>query len=346
MVRIFSRCGGLSLLVLGLLNITGMGWCGEEENSKPIPVAIVFENDLFAGEDGGYTSGVVLTLPSSWHGIKPGERANFFTDFIDNLSLIADSSKQRREPMSFGQLMFSPKDIKDEQLVVDDQPYAGLLFGRLVHEYQTRRRGEKFGVIVGIIGPSARAKQTQKIVHRITGSNDPQGWDYQLHDEAAVNIDYEHLWKIYESPSEAVAGGGSDFSTYLGASLGNLATEVDGGVIMRWGVNLSLMPCSVYKGGLGYMPDVGNGIKENWTLFLMAGAEFTYLGYSVFLDGNSWGEESHSVSRIPEQVSVFCGFGMGYERFRLNMFLLRGTDMFREQRHSTQYGSLTLGWVF
>lgn len=113
-----------------------MAWYGEEEGSKPIPVALVFENDLFVGEDGGYTSGVILTLPSSWHAVKRGKRANFFTDFIGNLSLIADSSKQRREPVSFGQFMFSPKDIND------DQPYAGLLFGRFVHEYQTRWRDE------------------------------------------------------------------------------------------------------------------------------------------------------------------------------------------------------------
>lgn len=324
-----------------------MAWCDELEDSSHEPIAFVFENDLFSGKDRGYTNGVILSILGAWHAMEGDKiRTDQFTAFVDGLSSIEDLGKQRRRPLTFGQMMVTPEDIQSEQLVVDDVPYAGMLFGRVNYEYRTDGQGEKFGLLLGIVGPSSRAEEVQKIVHKITGSSEPNGWDNQLHDEPAVNIDYEHMWKLYDSSAQSVDGYSADFSSYFGASLGNIITDVDTGVIIRWGLHLSPLPNSVYKGGTASVPDVGNDHQSVWSFFLMAGIELNYTAYTIFLDGNLWEEDSHSVTRVPEQASVFAGFGFAYQRFRLNMFMLRSTEIYTEQAGLSGYGSLTLAWVF
>jgi hypothetical protein len=306
---------------------------------------LVFENDLFSGQDRGYTNGVILSFLGAWHA-QNVEHRDQVTLFIDGLSSLDISSRDYRRPITFGQMMVTPDDIKTEVLVEDDLPYAGLLFGRINYEYRTDRRKEKFGLLIGIVGPSARAGEVQKIVHEVTGSNEPKGWDNQLHDEPAVNIDYEHIWKLYDSPSHSAAGYSTDFSSYVGVSLGNIVTDVDTGFIARWGLNLSPMPNSVYKGGTASVPDVGNDPQSEWSFFVMAGVELNYTAYTIFLDGNLWEDDTHSVHRVAEQASLFARLGLAYDRFRLNMFMLRGTEQYTEQNGNSGYGSLTVGWVF
>ncbi len=317
------------------------------EKTSHEPITFVFENDLFAGTDRGYTNGVILSFAGGWQNLQEeNERPNPFTSFIDSLSLVNAPNKERRHPITFGQVMVTPENIEVEQLIVDDVPYAGLLFGKINYEYRTERRGDKFGLLLGVIGPSSRAEETQKFVHKITDSTEPKGWDNQLHDEPAFNIDYEHMWKLYDTSADNVGGYSTDFSTYMGVSLGNIMTDIDSGLIARWGLNLSPLPNSVYKGGIGAVPDVDNSPNAEWSFYLMAGMEVSYMAYTVFLDGNTWEDDTHSVDRVPEQASIFWGFGCAYDRFRLNMFMLRGTEKYTDQNEHTRYGSVTVGWVF
>lgn len=319
-------------------------WGAEKPQRHFEPITFVFENDLFSGQDRGYTNGAILTIFGGWQEMRTVEVAeqDRFTTWIDTLCRLDDPARLRRRPLSFGQVMVTPEDIEEKALIVNDLPYAGLLFGRVDYEYQTADQGEKFGLLLGVVGPSARAGDVQKIVHEIVRSAEPQGWDNQLHDEPAINIGYERMWKLYDDGGAAYAW---DFCGYLGLSLGNVRTEMGGGLIGRWGLNLSPLPNAVYKGGISSVPDIGNDRRRAWSFFITAGIEVSYLAYSVFLDGNLW-EESHSVTRVPEQAAAFAGFGLAYHRFRLNMVMVRTTEMYTEQEGGGGYGSLTLGWVF
>ncbi len=348
--RILPPRGMLFFSILFVLLLTAcspvLAWGDEPKEEVHQTVAFVFENDLFSGKDRGYTNGVVLSFLGAWQERDEVKKIDPLAALFDDLSFLDSFDRQHRRPVTIGQLMVTPEDIMTKEVVVDDLPYAGLLFGRVNYEYRNDRQGEKFGLLLGIVGPSSRAEEVQKIVHKITGSNRPQGWGNQLHDEPAVNVDYEHMWKLYAASSQSRVGYSTDLSAYTGISLGNIVTDVDAGIILRWGLNLLPLPHSVYKGGVASVPDIGNDLLSEWRFFLMAGVELNYTAYSVFLDGNSFGEDSHSVHRVPEQASVYVGFGLAYERFRLNMFMLRGTEKYTEQEGVDGYGSLTVGWVF
>lgn len=324
--------------------LPGLVWGDDNQHRQAEPITFVFENDLFSGQDRGYTNGAILTIFGGWQEVQAVEVAaqDRFTTWIDSLCRLDDPTRLRRRPLSFGQVMVTPEDLDRKEVVVNDLPYAGLLFGRVDYEYQTADQGEKFGLLLGVVGPSARAGEVQRIVHEIVSSDEPQGWDNQLHDEPAINIDYERMWKLYQAADGAYA---VDLSGYLGLGLGNVRTEVGGGLIGRWGLNLSALPNAVYKGGISSVPDIGNDRRRAWSFFITAGMEVTYLAYSVFLDGNLW-EESHSVTRVPEQAAAFAGFGLASRRFRLNMVMVRTTKIYTEQKGHGGYGSLTLGWIF
>ena len=190
---------------------------------------VVIENDKFAGTDRDYTNGIRFAWISSEE-TMPG-----WTRTIANALPLANDG-HKRISVAAGQSMFAPEDLSRRDVVVGDHPYAGWLYGSVGMVSDTGKTLDNVMLTVGVVGPLSYAEQTQKFVHHITGSPQPQGWDNQLKNEPGIVLTYERKWRsIYEiSPF----GLSADLTPHAGVNLGNINTDATAGATFRLGYDL------------------------------------------------------------------------------------------------------------
>lgn len=299
-------------------------------------ISFTLENDLFANKDDGYTNGFRMSYLSPEREI-PGwiDRVTGFLPFF------ADEG-HKRYGIAVGQSMFSPSDITISPLITNDRPYAGFVFGSFGLLTDTGYRLDNLQLTLGMVGPSSLAAQTQDFVHHVKGSNDPQGWDNQLKDEPGFILTYERKWRgIYQlSPF----GFAVDVTPHLGASVGNIHTNISTGATFRIGYDLPsdygppLIRPSL-PGSDFFVPTK----KIGWYMF--AGFEGRAVLRDIFLDGNTF-KDSHSVDKHNFVGGLQAGMALSFGNNRLAYTHIIRTQEFQEQSEGEEFGAITFSRRF
>ena len=306
-----------------------------QEDDKAI-ISAVFENDLFANTDQNYTNGLRLSWLSSENRVPV-----WVKDVSHRLFPYAPQAK-KRIGISVGQNMYTPRDLTRRDLIVDDRPYAGWLYGSIGVVSDTGSRLDNAMLTLGVVGPASYARQTQRFVHRVVDSTIPQGWDNQLENEPGIVLTWERKWRaLYQfSPF----GAGVDISPHIGANLGNIFTDAAAGATVRLGFDLPadygpprIRPS--LPGSDFFVPtqEIGG--------YLFAGAEGRVVGRNIFLDGNSF-RDSHDVDKRYGVGSLQAGAALTYESMRLSYTHVFMTREFKGQAEAPQFGALTLSVRF
>ena len=186
----FLRIGALSV-VLAFVAANAVGATNDTDptvlptETRHWSVSVSWENDTFAGTDQFYTDGVSLSV------------AHTGPSWMDPVANWLPWGKGRRTVgYNMAQGMYTPADTTLAIPDPNDRPYAGILsFGLTLHvERSNSYHGLKF--ITGVVGPWSLAEETQRAVHDLVGSGNPQGWDYQLENEPILNLAYEYRHKF------------------------------------------------------------------------------------------------------------------------------------------------------
>ncbi|WP_085317759.1 lipid A deacylase LpxR family protein [Derxia lacustris] len=90
---------------------------------------------------------------------------------------------------SLGQLAYTPRDARIATPQPDERPWAGLLYAALSAHRLDAGFYRSLELKLGVVGPASLARQAQKEVHRIVGSDDPAGWDNQLRAHPAAQVE-------------------------------------------------------------------------------------------------------------------------------------------------------------
>ncbi|MBI1276042.1 DUF2219 family protein [bacterium] len=299
-------------------------------------VSIVWENDVFANRDNNYTNGFRMAWLSPEYS---GE--DRFNDVAGYLFPFSPNGK-RRLSLAIGQSMFTPDNLKSTAYIPGDRPYAGWLYGSVGAVSDTGKQLDNVVLTVGMVGPSSQAEAVQKFVHEAIGSQDPKGWDNQLHDELGVNLTYEHKWRgMYQfSPF----GLGLDATPSVGVNLGNVNTDASAGMMFRLGYDLpsDYGPPRIRPSLPG--SDFFVPTKELGG-YLFAGFEGRAVARNIFLDGNTF-EDSHSVDKENLIGSVQAGIAVTYGDARLSYTHVFMTKEFKTQDEASQFGAVTLSYRF
>ncbi len=183
---------------------SGIRDCRADEVIKFRGGTVRLENDLFTGTDQNYTNGVAFTLVS--HDIAGKLQPECLpTPVRLHVELIKfmnpdfwsdpeNSAHTQNIVVKFGQSMFTPKDFAGTDLILNDRPYAGLLYiglswNRRKHEPQTNLEMlDTREITLGVIGSWSLAEQSQNVVHDAIGADRFPGWDHQLKNEPAVQL--------------------------------------------------------------------------------------------------------------------------------------------------------------
>ena len=185
--------------------------CSAQDAIRFRGLTVRLENDLFVDTDQNYTNGLAFTAVS--HDLIGQLKPECLTAPVRlhaelirylNPSFWADPNNPAQAQnvvVKFGQFMFTPKDPTQTALILDDRPYAGLLYvgmawNRRQHTPQNNTEIlDTREITLGVIGPLALARPTQNIVHHIVGADKFQGWNNQLGNEPAFQMALDRKFK-------------------------------------------------------------------------------------------------------------------------------------------------------
>ncbi|MFN0023832.1 MAG: lipid A deacylase LpxR family protein [Parvularculaceae bacterium] len=251
--------------------------------AEPAPAvyAIVYENDVFAGSDRRYTSGIKHQFLSAE---GRGRR-------LAAMLLRAGPGDDTRWGVGAGQSIFTPDDISAAAPLPGQQPYAGWLYVEAT-SVVVRESGaaDILKIAAGVIGPWSLAEDTQRTLHRSFNFIDPAGWANQLGNEPAFVASFDRQWR----PRRQGRGFGAEILPHAGVSAGTVLTEARLGATFRIGSNLDaagaparVAPSLPASGAFG-----GEGLA--WQIF--AGAQGRSVAHNIFLDGSTF-RDSLSVEK-------------------------------------------------
>jgi hypothetical protein len=288
---------------------------------------VTWENDATRGSDRHYTQGSKIRYLSSDSAV-PGW-LNRLSDHIPAVGLRPEALKFGVE---VGQEIYTPENLDAADLIRDDRPYAGWLYGSV----SLQRRGagladipvlENLGVDLGIIGPESFAEDTQKVWH----GRDPRGWDHQLQTEIGFNLRYDrsYFFRFNRRSSWTF-----DIIPGVETSLGSVSTYFGSFGLFRAGYNV---------------PDrfdvpVGRTDKKFGAYaFMRSGGRLVLR--NVFLDGNTW-RSSHSVDKNYWVGDLSAGVTVVLKSFELTASNNYRTREFHGQDRADSFGSATISFKF
>jgi lipid A 3-O-deacylase len=298
---------------------------------------IELDNDRFVETDRHFTHGTRLF----WLG-DADETPDWAFRLADDLPRL-DGPGTLRIGAAIGQNMYTPDDITDPDVILDDRPYAGWLYGALAlaRTHDGNRRALELDI--GIVGPASLARQTQIIVHEFVQTRTPRGWSHQLRNEPGVMLVYEEMWQhAWDLPVPGVRFGAIP---HAAASVGNVYTYAAAGGTLRIGdfADDDFGPARIRPGvpGGDGVGDVSGGF--DWYVF--AGAEGRYVAHNIFLDGNTF-TDSHSVDRRPFVLDIQLGATLTLPAARLTVMHVFRTREFERQSAADRFGVVQAAFRF
>lgn len=195
---------------------------------------VTFDNDVFTGSDDSYSNGFSV----GWVSAAYNKYSNNSTSrkVIKGLGFLPGVDLPEGNhywSWSIAQEIHTPENISLREPDPRDQPYAGFLLADFSLHSLYENWGQAWSLRLGMVGPSARAGETQKVVHAMLGSDEPQGWDSQIKDEAVVNLGYVVGFKLIEkSLAKQLFWRAIPLAT---TELGTYSTLAGGGVLFELG---------------------------------------------------------------------------------------------------------------
>ena len=301
-------------------------------------LSLQLENDLFgSGTDRHYTHGTRI----SW--LTPAGDVPDWAAFSVRWLPFFPRGSEPRVGYSAGQNLYTPADITIAARQPNDRPYAGWLYGALTLIGTTDNSITKAELQIGMVGGSSFAEDTQRLVHKIIGSPEPKGWDYQLEDEPAFVLYYDRKWRAL-ARFDAI-GLDADFSPAIGVALGTVHVYGATGAMIRIGRDLptDFGPPMIRPGMLGSSFSLPARGGFGWYLF--AAVEGRAVARNLFLDGSTW-RDSPSVDKKTFVGDLQAGAAISISGVRLSYTQIFRTEEFYGQPAGDRYGSFNVSFRF
>ncbi len=308
-----------------------------QENDCNRYSSVVWENDAIVQDDGGYTNGFAY----NW-GYKSiscgGSWAQQMNSWLAKFSLFhGQEHEETNSPYSYqlAHAIFTPSDINESEIIPDDRPYTGLMYGALNFYHHDEQSTTHYELLFGAVGPLTQAEEIQKFIHEIIGTDTPNGWDNQTRNEPVFRLGVDKIWKLHSG--SFLQRYESDIIGMSDVKAGNLSSDIGAGLSYRIGkgLNNSFPYHSIVPGRSipSLMLNPGN-----WGVF------FTLYGNYVFNDitveGNTH-KDSHGVPLTHEQLRYVIAGYYQLKNYGLSASIQQSSDQFEDADENTVF--LTLG---
>jgi hypothetical protein len=282
--------------------------------------SIMAENDLAFKTDRAYT-----------HGTRFSYKLDEVPEWIEEVLPTRDNEVS----FALAQHLYSPSDTAIKEYMPNDRPYAGWLY---VGANLSSRDGDWQDFIeidVGTVGPNSFGEETQTFVHKITKSQRPEGWQWQIKNEPGIDIAYD---KKHKSRWENFID--IDLVTYGGGCVGNIATFCDIGSMLRIGYNV--------PDDFGYVrmepaPRIFDNFVSDFSCYLFGIVEKRYILRNIFLDGNTF-VESSSIEKESIVNDYSYGLGIAYKKFEILIGNTYRSKEFKLQERANKFTTLMISF--
>ena len=270
-------------------------YAGEEKYNSGWQLNI--DNNIFQRymKDRDYTGGIAFTASGSraqsgWLNIDPVRAWIFDLIPIGNRA----ETVIKKHSVQYGFVFFTPEDITSTQPILDDRPFASLLYisntELTVHPAQDKAYRSTFSL--GLLGLEI-AGDIQGILHEATGSDEASGWDNQIsaggEPTAMLTLSVQH------KQSRAT---NHQLSTHLEANAG-YSTDLNAGLNWRWG-RLNTPWWSFNPSHYEYISSAATNARgvtgSKPEFYIFAGANIKYRFYSALLQGQ-FRDSVHTLDR-------------------------------------------------
>jgi lipid A 3-O-deacylase len=318
-----------------------------------------YENDLFANTDRLYTNGIKLSWVSpelqwfedlEWMQ-KKGVMQATINQVIDLLPFSEDKSRQRHLAFSLGQKMFTPEDISRSDLVDDDRPYAGWLYGSTAFHSKTYQRLDTFEIQLGLTGDLSFAKEAQDLVHSVRGIKKAQGWDEQIDTELGFALVYDRKQRLIPR-HDFYEQWGLDFIVHAGGAAGTVFTDINAGFEFRLGWNLPtdfgtalIRPAGETNAPTDTSDPRYKRDRQAFSFHFFASTNGRLVIRDIFLDGNTF-SNSHQVDKKLLVGDMVVGVSLIYKKFKISYAQVLRTKEFDLQSSSQYFGSINISYTY
>lgn len=314
---------------------------------NPALLVLRLDNDVIARQDQGYSSGLQIKAVTPNLDSHDGDAclsgpARWLNRELEWLS--PAHYEQRNLVFGLGQAIYTPNDPERSDLIVDDRPYAGALL--LSAGYNARLGDELWAsqIVLGVVGPASQAERTQKLFHRVFGSERFRGWDHQLKNEPVFMLLHERSqrWgsRALLPSSDSLRW---DAITHWGGTVGNFLTGANVGFEIRFGYRLpdDFGSSPLRPAGENTAPLRAAASPGGWSWHAFVNTDARLVLHDITLDGNSF-RDSHHVHKRPLVADVALGIAVLGEDWKLAFARNYGTRQFRGQQERPSFGSITL----
>lgn len=296
------------------------------------------ENDVYAGTDNQYSAGERLTLLY----FIPDEDYTIY-------NLLGYKNKESYSYFTFSATsqIFTPTDISQTDLIIDDRPYAGWFYTESTIHKAYKDELRSLSLKVGIIGPHSYAEEIQNNFHLLIGSPHVYGWDNQIKEEIGINLKYTQKYKLASIDTDYFE---TSLIPFISAELGNVAINATVGFNARigWNIPKDFGVSSIDIGadpGIPIYKEYSNMRLKPLSFSLNLTAATSAVARDIFLDGNTF-RDSHSVEKKNFVNYYGIGFTLRYKDFVFDFMEIHNSKKFKLQKEPHTVGTLIVSWLF
>lgn len=344
-----NRIGGFCGIWIILYGVFFSNTAWPQNLSELQTVQLFYENDLFGDTDKYYTNAVQITwISKDLKRYKDDVRLPEWSfPIIRAIPFSGHKGSIHNVGLLLGQQIYTPSDIQAINPSASDQPYAGFLYGGLALHSKTDSKLDTMEIVLGVVGPAARAELAQNTVHELRDIPTAKGWNNQLRNEPAVRLAWQRKWRLHRM--ELMDFLEYDLISLAGVTLGNVRTSGNTGGEIRFGYNIPKdFGSDVIHAGAGVSIPVNDGSRIGKTPFgahMFASSQVEAVAQDIFLDGNTW-KNSPSVDKKNLVADLSLGVAFNFDMFKITYRHLFRTKQFDTQKQGQIIGSLTLTYSF
>ncbi|NPA66396.1 MAG: lipid A deacylase LpxR family protein [Epsilonproteobacteria bacterium] len=302
-----------------------------------------FYNDLFAHTDKHFTNGINIGWIDNDSHANEDEKTFYAQGLYTLASNLNIPAKKYNAGISISQYMFTPEDITKTEPQYDDVPYVGYLSIDFFLFTIQENSFQEFRLSLGVVGKESGAEWVQKTIHKMTGSNEPKGWDTQLGTDYSANLLYRYgniTWEknLYDKWH-------IDWFNHIGFQAGNFLLNGFIGSTFRIGYNYIKnfnlhYPYLKEDSSMLIIDDVEKGFGWAFSLSLNASA----LGYSYIIDEAQ--KRGYDIEENKFNPVGYAGMEISYNRHKLTFFFQSQTPFLEQDSESEKFGGFNYVYNF
>ncbi|AWI25144.1 lipid A deacylase LpxR family protein [Flavobacterium pallidum] len=292
---------------------------------NPSELGLVLDNDLYVStvSDRYYTNGFEIFY--KYLGQKQTEKIH-----------------KRINEFRIGQYIYNPYNIRAADIKRNDRPFAGYLFGSYgMHTFYQNESVLKLDFQAGFVGPNAFGQEMQEFFHNTFGYVAVEGWEHQIKNALALQLNASYSHKILNSLSSPY----NDFHASAEVKAGTVNSGISIGILSRLSLKplLPMFQSNMHHASIDKDKDAFG--KQN-EFYLFLAPHLNYQLYDATIQGSMFSDNSPvTYDVVPFRFNAEAGLKYRKGKWDLAyVFVYRGKEPKNDGVKGFVYGSITFGY--